>query len=60
MSEKYRFENGALFIYDKDDNSYIHCYKNAFANTKEKAIKAYEEESLYNQSGEHLLSHENK
>ena len=41
--EQYRFENGSLFEYDKNSNAYIHCYKNAFCNTKAKAVKAYEE-----------------
>ena len=40
--EQYRFENGSLYKYDKESNAYIHCYKNAFDNTKAKAIKAYE------------------
>jgi|GEM_PF-4200914 len=41
--EQYRFENGSLYEYDEDSNAYIHCYKNAFCNTKAKAIRAYEE-----------------
>lgn len=42
-TEQYRFETGSLYEYDNDSNSYIHCYKNAFANTKAKAIRAYEQ-----------------
>lgn len=45
--EQYRFQNGSLFEYNKDDNSYVHCYRRAGADTKAKAIKEYEEELLY-------------
>ena len=50
MTEKYRFENGSLFEYDKDSNSYIHCFKNAFCTTKKEAIKEYEESLLNEQN----------
>ena len=41
--EKYRFENGSLFEYNELQNAYIHCYKNAFNNTRAKAVAAYEQ-----------------
>lgn len=41
-TEKYRFITGSLFEYDEKSNAYIHCWKNAFDDTKKKAIKAYE------------------
>jgi hypothetical protein len=40
--EKYRFENGHLYVLD--GNAYIHCFHNARIRTKAAAIKAYEEE----------------
>lgn len=40
--EKYRFELGSLYEYSKAHQAYIHCWKNAFDNTKSKAIKSYE------------------
>tara|TARA_R110000744_G_scaffold58169_1_gene121437 strand:+ start:130 stop:357 length:228 start_codon:yes stop_codon:yes gene_type:complete len=48
-TEQYRFENGSLYEYDIESNSYIHCYKNAFANTKAKAIRAYLENYIKEQ-----------
>lgn len=41
--EKYRFITGSLFEYDAEKNQYVHCWKNAYDNTKKKAIKAYED-----------------
>lgn len=40
--ELYRFETGSLYKFDAESNAYIHVYKSAFAKTKAKAIKAYE------------------
>lgn len=40
--EEYRFELGSLYKFDKDKHAYVHVWKNAFDNTKAKAIKAYE------------------
>lgn len=43
MNDKYRFENGSLYIYDVAANAYIHCFKNGLVRTKRAAIKRYEE-----------------
>ena len=42
--DKYRFENGSLYIYSEESRAYICCYTNAFVRTKKAAIKRYEEE----------------
>lgn len=41
--EKYRFETGSLYEYNKESNAYICVWTNAYDNTKKKAIKSYEE-----------------
>jgi hypothetical protein len=46
--DKYRFDNGSLYEFDKESNAYIHCYRRAGCNTKKKAINEYEEE-LYSE-----------
>jgi hypothetical protein len=43
MTDKYRFETGTLFEYNAEQNAYIACFTDYRANTKTKAIKAYEE-----------------
>ena len=40
---KYRFETGTLFEYNEEQNAYVACFTDYRANTKAKAIKAYEE-----------------
>ncbi len=44
QADQYRFQNGSLFEYDKEDHSYVHCFHRSDVKTKTKAIKAYEEE----------------
>ena len=39
---RYRFSLGSLYEFNKDGNMYVHVWKNAFDNTKRKAIKSYE------------------
>lgn len=45
--ERFRFDQGSLFEYNKDSNAYIHCFRQAGCNTKQKAINEY-----LSQSGE--------
>lgn len=40
--EKFRFENGSL--YELQNGSYIHVFKNARCKTKKQAIEAYLEQ----------------
>jgi hypothetical protein len=40
-ADQFRFQNGSLYEYDSDQHDYVHCFKNAFCNTKKKAIGAY-------------------
>ena len=41
-SEKYRFENGKLYEFDKQKNAYVFVYQNARVKSKAQAIKNYE------------------
>ena len=41
--DKYRFETGSLYKYDKGRNAYLCVYTDFQEDTLEKAIKAYEE-----------------
>ena len=45
--DNYRFITGSLYEYDLAQNAYICVYTNAFHNTINKAIKAYEERQLH-------------
>jgi hypothetical protein len=40
--EKYRWENGHLFVLTESGKDYIHCFHNARIKTKKKAIETYE------------------
>lgn len=40
--DNYRFDTGSLFEFSKDHSAYIHCWKNPYDNTMDKAIKSYE------------------
>ena len=40
---KYRFETGTLFEYNEEQDAYVACFTDYRADTKAKAIKAYEE-----------------
>ncbi len=55
-TEKYRFENGSLFEYDKESNSYIHCFKHAMYTTKNQAIAAYEGHSYHEEMTDDCVS----
>jgi len=39
--EKYRFENGKLFVYSRQHGCYIFVFSSVYATTKAAAIKAY-------------------
>ena len=47
-TEKYRFITGSLYQYNEKSNAYIHVWRNAFDNTKRKAVKSYEDHQLNN------------
>jgi hypothetical protein len=50
MNKQYRFQTGTLFEYNEEQNAYVACFTDYRANTKAKAIKAYE---LSKQNQEH-------
>lgn len=39
--EKYRFENGKLYIYSRSHGCYIFCFSSIYATTKAAAIRQY-------------------
>lgn len=46
QKDEYRFENGSLFLYNSNSNSYIHVFKSYRCTDMKSAVKEYEQNEL--------------